>query len=142
MVGISDLVAEAQRAGLSLRVDGGRLVIRGPKRFADVAQRLLERKADVLAALQAWGKTSSPCSPSSPPPPPAEGRRCPDCGGRLDQKARCWTCCERLCSQCGKATGSAFIELCLHCGRSEGAEPDESRPPLNPTGQEANHDKQ
>lgn len=41
---------------------------------------------------------------------------CPTCHGPTDTKARCWGCCERVCSQCGRPTGTAFIELCMSCG--------------------------
>jgi hypothetical protein len=51
MVGVS-LITEARAAGLELRVDaGGRLTIRGPRAAAALAQKLLERKADVVEAL-------------------------------------------------------------------------------------------
>ncbi len=45
------LLGEAQAAGLSVRAEGDRLVIRGPKEAEPVARLLLERKAMVLAAL-------------------------------------------------------------------------------------------
>jgi len=47
------LIQHAQDAGLKLRIDAGRLVIRGPKRCADLAARLTARKAEVIDALQA-----------------------------------------------------------------------------------------
>ena len=42
-------------------------------------------------------------------------RPCPSCGMPLDEKRRCWKCCDRICSGCERTTGSAFIELCLQC---------------------------
>jgi hypothetical protein len=45
---------------------------------------------------------------------------CEQCGRRLDDKRRCWRCCDRLCSACGRTTGSAFIELCWQCGLGDG----------------------
>ena len=47
------LLAEANAAGLTVRADGDRLVVRGPRRCAALAQSLLARKPDVLAALEA-----------------------------------------------------------------------------------------
>src|SRR5207237_7520174 len=44
-------------------------------------------------------------------PPPA----CPNCERPLTPKLICWVCCDRLCTACGQATGSAFIELCWPC---------------------------
>ncbi len=52
MVAVS-LLQEAEAAGLSVRVDGDRLVVRGPKSAADIAERLLDRKAEVIEALAA-----------------------------------------------------------------------------------------
>jgi hypothetical protein len=51
MVGLS-LVTEARAAGLELRVeDDGRLTVRGPRAAAALAQKLLDRKKDVVEAL-------------------------------------------------------------------------------------------
>ncbi|MFB9238684.1 hypothetical protein ACFFWC_24675 [Plantactinospora siamensis] len=47
----ADLLAAARTAGLDVRTDGGRLVIRGPQSAGGIAQALLDRKADVLAEL-------------------------------------------------------------------------------------------
>ena len=49
----------------------------------------------------------------------AQGDACLKCRGPLDARHRCWKCCDRRCSRCGKATGSAFIELCLSCQAAE-----------------------
>ena len=32
------------------------------------------------------------------------------------EKSRCWGCCYRTCTRCGRDSGSAFIELCVSCG--------------------------
>src|SRR4051812_43418732 len=46
------LLDEARAAGLSVRVEGDRLVIRGPRQAEPVARRLMANKAQVvLAAL-------------------------------------------------------------------------------------------
>ncbi len=52
MVAVS-LLQEAEAAGLTVRVDGDRLVVRGPKSAGAIAERLLDRKAEVIEALSA-----------------------------------------------------------------------------------------
>ena len=48
------------------------------------------------------------------PAPPS----CVECHGPLTAKLVCWACCDRLCSACGRPTGSAFIAVCLACEAS------------------------
>jgi hypothetical protein len=48
------LLIEARSAGLAVAVEGGRLVIRGPRRAEPVARKLIQRKPEVVAALR-WG---------------------------------------------------------------------------------------
>ena len=50
---IVKLLADAKQAGLSVRAEGGLLVIRGPRQAEPLAQLLLADKAAVLAALAA-----------------------------------------------------------------------------------------
>jgi hypothetical protein len=45
------LLAEARNAGLTVQIDGSELVIKGPRRAAAVAKKLLRQKAAVVAAL-------------------------------------------------------------------------------------------
>ncbi len=45
------LLAEAHATGLTVRADGGMLVVRGPRRCAALARSLLEHKPDVMALL-------------------------------------------------------------------------------------------
>jgi hypothetical protein len=45
------LLELARAAGLAVRVDGEKLVVRGPRKAEAVAKRLLENKAVVIAAL-------------------------------------------------------------------------------------------
>jgi hypothetical protein len=47
---------------------------------------------------------------------------CESCGRILDDKGRCWRCCDRRCP-CGRWTGSAFIRLCFVCGARGTTEP-------------------
>ena len=50
MAGVK-LLEEARAAGLKVRVEGDRLIVRGPKSAERVAKALLEKKAEVLALL-------------------------------------------------------------------------------------------
>lgn len=45
------LLREARAAGLLVMVHGDQLVVRGPRRAEAVAQRLLDHKAEIVAAL-------------------------------------------------------------------------------------------
>ena len=45
------LLVEARVAGLDVRVEGDRLIVRGPKTAAPLAQQLLDRKPEVLELL-------------------------------------------------------------------------------------------
>jgi hypothetical protein len=45
------LIARAKAAGLSISVNGPKLVVRGPQRSTQLARELLVRKAEVMAAL-------------------------------------------------------------------------------------------
>lgn len=76
------LLYEATAAGLTVRVDGDRLVIRGPKVADAVARRLLEHKPEVVAALGQSGSTSTELPKPDAPPFPGWVRR-PDVTGRL-----------------------------------------------------------
>src|SRR5262245_50987783 len=45
------LFITAHAAGLQVRAEGGRLIVRGPKRLTALAQQLLSHKAEVLEVL-------------------------------------------------------------------------------------------
>ena len=53
------LLAEARAAGLSVVVECGQLVVRGPKQTADLARCLLSRKAEVLPLVPAWDQAEA-----------------------------------------------------------------------------------
>ncbi len=52
-MGAVSLLQEAEAAGLSVHVEGDRLVVRGPKSASAIAECLLDHKAEVLKALSA-----------------------------------------------------------------------------------------
>lgn len=99
----TELLREAKAAKVELfPKPGGKLGWRAagavPEGFLE---RLAEHKADLLALLERDA---------------ASHGRCPKCGRPLDGKRRCWKCCDRVCSGCGRLSGSAFIEQCCACG--------------------------
>ncbi len=51
MDSVIPLLVEAARAGLRAHVEGTSLVVRGPRSAEETARRLLDRKADLIAAL-------------------------------------------------------------------------------------------
>lgn len=53
------LICEAKAAGLRLRVDGDRLVIRGPRSAGPIAERVLANKDEVLAAMRGTAPTNA-----------------------------------------------------------------------------------
>ena len=55
------LLDEAYAAGLSVNIDGDKLVVRGPRRAAPIARKLLDRKSEVMAAL---ASTRLPADPT------------------------------------------------------------------------------
>jgi hypothetical protein len=46
------ILREARAAGLEIKVDGDRLVVRGPKSAASLAERLLEMKPEIIPLLE------------------------------------------------------------------------------------------
>ncbi len=52
-MGAVTLLQEAEAAGLTVCVEGDRLVVRGPKSEGAIAERLLDHKAEVIEALGA-----------------------------------------------------------------------------------------
>jgi hypothetical protein len=62
------LLEEARSAGLTVRAEGGRLVIRGPKRAADLAHRLLANKDRIIAALDRPDRPDRPKAEEAPAP--------------------------------------------------------------------------
>jgi hypothetical protein len=49
--GLAQLILDARAAGLTFNRDGSKVVIRGPKRAAALAEALLDRELEVLALL-------------------------------------------------------------------------------------------
>ena len=53
------LLIKARAAGFQMRAEGERLIVRGPKRLAALAQELLRHKAKVLDLLEEWEERAS-----------------------------------------------------------------------------------
>jgi hypothetical protein len=95
------LLADLRSRGIDLETDGERL--RWRPYFlvsAPLAEKVRGYKGELIRLLSLA----------------AHPRRCL-LGHWLDGRGRCWRCCDRDCSRCGRPTGSAFIELCAACGR-------------------------
>ena len=102
------VLAAARAAGLEVRAEPGRLVVRGPRSRAELAERLLERTGEVLALLAAedaevaWRVAAMrPQVPPRGPIPVLMAREvgaapgcCPSCGDPLGQGRglRCGPC--------------------------------------------------
>lgn len=61
------LLDHARAVGLKVYADGDRLIVRGPRSADAIAQRLLDHKSEVLAAL-----TVAPCGHCGAPPAAAQ----------------------------------------------------------------------
>lgn len=107
------LLAEARAAGLEVRLEAERLVVRGPRSWEALAERLLARKGEVLAALEvedealAWRVAAMrPQVPGTGPIPfliardeaPMPGR-CLSCADPLGpgRAYRCGSCARAAC---------------------------------------------
>ena len=104
-------LAEARAAGLSVRADGGRLVVRGPRSREELARRVLARAAEVLAALAAedaevaWRAAAMrPQAPRRGPIPFLVAREArPESGG---------------CLSCGDPLAAGRSVRCRPCGQA------------------------
>lgn len=93
MGGLTTLLESARAAGLTIRADGERLTVRGPKSAEMLAKSILAQKVAVIAWLLAGAKTchessSTPTSTQScasesvPATPTMSVERCYCCGQR------------------------------------------------------------
>jgi hypothetical protein len=113
MDGLASLLVEARCSGLTVQVEGERLVVRGPRSATAVATQLLARKAEVLASLtseeaavQERMDTLRPLVPRSGPIPfllvrpqqEVQPGCCPSCGEPLEptDRYRCRFCVEAV----------------------------------------------
>ena len=112
------LLTDLRRLGVELQTDGYRLRWR-PERIVapEMAEEILANREGLIGLLTA---------PSAPAVAGDVGvwtdfgnvAICPSCRHPLDLKGRCWRCCDRACSECGRPTGSAFIATCCSCGHA------------------------
>jgi len=70
MDGLNHLLTTARSAGLTITVNGDKLVIRGPKHAGSIAMELIRRKAEVIVALASATKSSSPAAQDNGRPSP------------------------------------------------------------------------
>jgi hypothetical protein len=111
------LLDRAQKAGLAVRLDGEKLIIRGPRRAEPVARLLIEHKPAVLAALTPWGASNGDISGGSRLPTLWRDRYAARVVHWFLHGQRRWQEAERL----------AFNELILGWHRQYGTRPDPSR---------------
>jgi len=96
-----ELLARCRAAGVELGVGSGGASLLWQAAAdppAELLADLATNKAAVLALVRGPNGT------------------CQLCGRPLDDKRRCWGCCDRPCVDCGRLTGNAFIARCLPCG--------------------------
>ena len=107
MTAAVELLARCRTLGVELGAGAGGASLlweAGREPPADLLADLAAHKADVLALVRGpFGN-------------------CDQCGRPLDSKRRCWRCCDRPCSACGRPTGTAFIALCWPCGLRDGTD--------------------
>ena len=105
MTAAQALLADLRSRGIELESDGSRLRWR-PAFLVTAAQEELIRSlraelVGLLAGPTAWRSDA-----------------CPQCGWSLDSARRCSKCCDRLCVDCGRVTGSYFVMRCVACGHA------------------------
>ena len=105
------LLAEARLAGLEVRAEPDRLVVRGPRHAEPLAKRLLERKGELLALLAAasaqveWRVAAMrPQVPRRGPIPVLVAR---DAGGSVGG-----------CASCGDPLDDGHAIRCALCARA------------------------
>jgi hypothetical protein len=105
MTAATALLADLRSRGIELETDGTRLrwrpafMVTGP-----LAERILFLRIELIELLNT--------------PANVECSSCPACRKPLDSARRCPNCCDRLCVECGKMTGSYFIMRCVSCGHA------------------------
>jgi hypothetical protein len=108
------LIRQARSVGLSVHLDGDRLVVRGPKSAGEIAKRLLENKPLVVAALKEPSKPVASIPPAALPPLPfPSGPRCRcGCQQSVDVPIHGGQSIRRDCQKCGR-----FISFSLWYGK-------------------------
>jgi hypothetical protein len=101
MTTAAELVARCRALGIELGVICGGATLVWESRSdppTDLIADLSRHKAEVLALVRSLHGN------------------CDECGRALDEKKCCWPCHNRVCVDCGRWTGSAFIQRCFPCG--------------------------
>jgi hypothetical protein len=114
------LLRRAREAGLAVEAEGGKLVIRGPKRAEHVAQLLIEHKPEVLAALAPVEHWAEPVEQNGA----ADGAEATLWRDRFSARLVHWFRGDR---RWGEAEQFAYGELILEWHKRHGARPDPRR---------------
>src|SRR6516164_1818527 len=113
-----ELLQEINCLGFKIKAEGGVLMVSPAGRLPTATRMAIHpRREQLLRLLESSGDEDGVRMAGHPRPSPPG--RCPHCNRDLDSKRRCWPCCDRLCSACGRLTGTAFVELCIVCGQAE-----------------------
>ena len=96
MVGVSAMLEAAEVAGLEVRVEGDRLVVRGPRKAEPVAKQLLDHKAELVTHLSRSPATATAVTRAyeaalarwlnGHPPSNIDPDRCAACDGPVDDR--------------------------------------------------------
>lgn len=104
------LLAEARAAGLEVRADGDRLVVRGPRTRENLARSLLAHKPDVMAAIHAVAERVAVMQSQLPRSGAVPFLMFRTAALATDAPGRCLSCGDRLtpgqryrCAPCGEA---------------------------------------
>jgi hypothetical protein len=115
---VSALLARLRALGVELQTDGVRLRWRPESAVGpELCNEILANKGTLISLLTAPGAPVV-AGHTGASAGPANARVCPSCRRALDDKGRCWCCCDRACLFCGRSTSSAFIETCCSCGHA------------------------
>jgi hypothetical protein len=99
----AELLADLRGRGFEVTAAGAWLRVRPASRLTSADRDAIRGRLPLLVALAVGVQA------------------CPRCSRTVDERRRCWHCCDRACEGCGRPTGSAFIANCLacDCGRTE-----------------------
>jgi len=128
------LLAVAREAGLTVRVGGDRLVVRGPRAAEALAREVLQHKAELMVALRPAASPEAEADPvdtdtDNEQPTPAPARRRPppptDPGASCPVHKRLLTFAESVAGACSWCSGAVQLDhparapaprACLECG--------------------------
>jgi hypothetical protein len=101
MIAAVALLADLNSRGIELETDGKRLRWRPAFLVSEeLAKHIRTQRQELIQVLR----------------DPVYPEQCVICGWPMDSVRRCPKCFDRLCVDCGRNTGSYFVQRCLVCG--------------------------